>query len=118
METLGQNAVGQPRAWLCPSCKAQGRDTKLAIHDGDTVRVKHKDLYIEFQGEGKIARNCHVCGMRCEVKSLLFDRVQELVKKFNESLRGESQPSQQIGRGVTLDAAKAKNQRPAAQGKG
>lgn len=112
------SATVPPRAWLCPGCKAQGRDTKLAIHDGDVVRVKHKDLYIEFQGEGKITRNCHVCGMRCEVKSLLHDRVQEMVRQFNESLRGESQPSQTIGRGSTSDAVKAKTARPAAQGKG
>lgn len=110
--------AGEPRVWFCPGCKAQGKDTKLGIHDGEVLRVKHKDLYIEFEGEGKIVRNCHVCGKRCEVKSLLFDRVQEMVRKFNESLRGESQPSQQIGRGSTSDALKANTARPAAKGKG
>ena len=69
-----------PKPWKCPYCKAAGHDTILGYHQGDIVRVKYKELYIEIEAEGRIARMCMRCGARVEV----FSQNYELFKEFRE----------------------------------
>ena len=56
----------EPKVFYCPVCKKMGIDTKLGIFENDTIRIKRKDLYVEFQGTGAIRITCWKCGAQIE----------------------------------------------------
>ncbi len=45
--------------WLCLACKF----VLGYVEDGNVVRIKRKDLYIEVEG-GKVTETCPRCGKR------------------------------------------------------
>ena len=55
-----------PQVFWCPVCKQMGINTKLGIFENDVVRIKRKDLYVEFQGTGAIRITCWKCGAQIE----------------------------------------------------
>jgi len=67
---------GSQTEWLCPFCQAAGKNTVLGIHCGDTLRIKYKELYVEFEGEGRVATNCRACAARVEAYSQNFQLYQ------------------------------------------
>lgn len=56
----------QPKVFYCPVCKQMGENTKLGIFENDVIRIKRKDLYVEFQGTGAIRISCWKCGAQVE----------------------------------------------------
>lgn len=92
IRTMGQKTAPEPRIWYCPSCKKMrgkdtpdGRETILGIQHGDTLVIKHKDIRIEVEAEGRIGVTCRVCGAFSEVYS--EDWLE--IKKFKERLAEE-----------------------------
>jgi hypothetical protein len=84
--------VPTPQVWYCPSCKKMrskeypdGKDTVLGVQHGDTLIIKHKDLRIEIEAEGRIGMTCRVCGAYIEIYSQ--DWIE--VKKFKARLAKE-----------------------------
>ena len=57
--------------WLCQSCK-----TLLAFIDGEVMRIKRKDVYVEVEG-GRVMIICRKCGKRNETVDDKFHEVQE-----------------------------------------
>jgi hypothetical protein len=68
-----------------------GQDTKLGVVENDIIRMKRKDLYIEFQGTGIFRIVCWKCGARIE--EITDDYVEYLQYLKNKQGRGESHPS-------------------------
>jgi len=83
-------APNSRQEWLCKSCATAGNQVVLGIVEGDSLRVKHKDLYIEIFGEARVMINCPKCGQRQELKSTAYDLVIEYLKKLKE--KGEPAP--------------------------
>ena len=54
--------MSDPRPWLCPVCVKMGEETKLGVVENDIIRIKRKDLYVEFKGTGQIVIKCWKCG--------------------------------------------------------
>jgi len=43
-----------------------GVETKLGIFENDVLRIKRKDLYVEFQGTGAVRITCWKCAAQIE----------------------------------------------------
>ena len=56
----------EPKIFFCPVCKRMKADTKLGVFENDIIRIKRKDLYVEFQGTGAIRITCWKCGAQIE----------------------------------------------------
>ena len=82
-----------PQIFFCPVCKQMGSDTKLAVVENDIIRVKRKDLYIEFQGTGMFRIICWKCGARIE--EITDDYIHYLQYMKKNPNRKESHPSDQ-----------------------
>lgn len=57
-------APEEAKKWLCPICMTSGKETLLGFVQGNIVRLKRKDFYVEFEGTGIISVNCYVCAAR------------------------------------------------------
>lgn len=49
---------GDDKPWLCNNCSFM---LGLLSPDGETIRIKYKDLYLEIEG-GNIKIKCRKCG--------------------------------------------------------
>lgn len=88
-----------PQIFFCPTCKQMGSDTKLGIFDNDVIRIKRKDMYVEFQGTGIVRIVCWKCGARIEEMTddylgyLNFIKNQSMVEG-NRTPRQNKQPAE------------------------
>jgi RNase P subunit RPR2 len=59
------------KEWICDACKFL-----LGIVEGNMMRIKRKDLYVEVQG-GKVTVTCCRCGKRNTVEDVAVETAQE-----------------------------------------
>ena len=81
----------EPKIWYCPACKKmrtkefpEGKDTILGIQHGDILVIKHKDLRIEIEAEGRIGIICRACGASVELYSVDWEEIKKFKKRLEE----------------------------------